>query len=63
MLATVLGSAATALGLLVVVVVVAVWPQLQAYSSCRNDTVTTQGSSACQQEFKDAVLKRFGHKS
>ena len=58
--ALVLGIAATALGGLLCAMLIVLWPQVRDYSTCHDGVNTTQGEAKCKQEFKDAVLTRFG---
>jgi len=56
----VLGVTATALGTLLLVLLVAFWSELNDYTDCSNGALTTQGETRCKDALKDAVLDRIG---
>jgi hypothetical protein len=56
----VLGITATTLSALLVVMLVAFWGELRTYTTCHNNTITTQGEEKCKTELKNAILHRLG---
>ena len=56
----VLGIAATVLGVIVLVALLAFWSQISDYTSCTNDTNTTQGEAACKKTLEDSIKDKLG---
>jgi len=56
----VLGIAATALGVLITVMLLAFWTEISDYTTGHEGVNTTQGESKCMDTFKDSVREKLG---